>query len=106
MYYEAWGKRSSKGWDAEEYKSLQIGHATSHDGLSWAKDPAGPVIPKGAPGDWDEDGTWDPFVIYEDGLFKMWYGGGFGTHCDWGYAVSEDGVNFIKKQRISRLGFV
>ena len=22
-----------------------------------------------------EHGTWDPFVIYEDGLFKMWYRG-------------------------------
>lgn len=29
MYYEAWGVRTDKEWDAHEYESLQIGHATS-----------------------------------------------------------------------------
>lgn len=106
LYYEAWGVRSKKGWSQDEYNSLQIGHATSTDGLHWVKDPANPVIAKGKGGDdWDKDGTWDPFVIHEDGVFKMWYGGG--NHvCDWGYATSGDGSHFTKKGKISNLGQV
>jgi hypothetical protein len=105
MYYEAWGVRGNHAWSQDEYNSLQIGHATSEDGVHWTKDPANPVLPKGAGNEWDKDGTWDPFVIYEDGVFKMWYGGG-NKVCDWGYAVSKDGTHFEKKGQISRLGHV
>lgn len=103
MYYEAWGVR---GHDWTDYYTLQIGHATSRDGVHWTKDPANPVLPKGAGNAWDRDGTWDPFVLYEDGVFKMWYGGGMDKHCDWGYAVSTDGVHFVKKGQLSHLGNV
>lgn len=82
---------------------LQIGHAVSYDGLHWFKDPANPVLRPGKTGRWDDGAVWDPFVIYEDGVFKMWYGGerkGAGDYqC--GYAVSADGVNFVKHGRIS-----
>ncbi|MHC4281211.1 MAG: hypothetical protein ACYSUJ_13820, partial [Planctomycetota bacterium] len=57
MYYESWGIRSEKTWAAEDYSSLQIGHATSKDGIHWTKDPRNPVIPKGKEGEWDRDGT-------------------------------------------------
>jgi len=107
MYYEAWGVRSDNPSNPEEdYSSLQIGHATSLDGITWIKDKASPVIPKGGPGEWDHMGTWDPFVIYEDGKYKMWYGGGISQTCNWGYAESMDGVNFVKKGQISDLGKV
>jgi len=105
LYYEAWGVRSDEEWSAEEYTSLQIGHATSSDGIVWTKDPANPVVPKGDNGSWDADGTWDPFVLYEDGEFKMWYGGGQQI-CDWGYAVSSDGSRFEKQGPLSNLGGV
>jgi hypothetical protein len=103
MYYEAW---SIRGHSRMDYKTLQIGHATSRDGLHWTKAPANPVLPRGTSGAWDCDGTWDPFVLYEDGVFKMWYGGGMETHCDWGYAISTDGVRFVKQGQISHLGNV
>ena len=105
MYYEAWGARqgSNRGLD---YRTLQIGHATSRDGVHWTKDPANPVLAKGDGKEWDKDGTWDPFVLYENGVFKMWYGGGMDRHCEWGYAVSTDGVKFVKKGQISHLGDV
>lgn len=106
MYYEAWGIRTQKIWDATEYASLQIGHATSKDGIHWLKDPANPVISKGKDeSDWDHKGTWDPYVIHQDGVFKMWYGGGQEV-CNWGYATSKDGSSFEKKGRISDLGTV
>lgn len=103
MYYEAWGVR---GDSAADYRSLQIGHATSKDGISWTKDPANPVLRKGVGNEWDKDGVWDPFVLVENGAFKMWYGGGMDQHCDWGYAESKDGIHFEKKGRISQLGNV
>ena len=103
MYYEAWGDKGTGGVD---YHTLQIGHAVSPDGLHWAKDPANPVLSPEPGSNWDADGVWDPFVIYEDGKFKLWYGGGDTDHCDWAFAVSADGSHFVKKARISHLGNV
>lgn len=95
LYYE--GGRTGCG-------DLQIGHATSTDGLHWVKDPANPVLRPGGADAWDEGATWDPFVICEDGVFKMWYGGEKKNHRDFqcGYAVSKDGVHFQKKGKISK----
>jgi hypothetical protein len=99
VYYETWGIRSSAEWDAGEYESLQIGHATSTDGINWIKDPNNPVLPHGGEADFDRTGVWDPYVIHEDGIFKMWYGGGGGSQPNfgWAYATSEDGSHFVKK---------
>ncbi len=99
LYYESWGIRSSKEWDAAEYESLQIGHATSPDCILWTKDPANPTLPQGGEADFDRTGVWDPYVIYEEGLFKMWYGGGGGSqpNIGWAYATSTDGSHFEKK---------
>ncbi|HIJ72148.1 MAG TPA: hypothetical protein HPP87_12435 [Planctomycetes bacterium] len=99
IFYEAWGVRSEKEWDAAEYETLQIGHATSKDGIYWTKDPANPVLEQGEEGEWDATGVWDPYVIYEDGTFKMWYGGGGGSQPNfgWAYASSKDGSHFEKK---------
>ncbi|MHC5074460.1 MAG: glycoside hydrolase family protein, partial [Planctomycetota bacterium] len=99
IYYETWGVRSEKEWDAGEYESLQIGHATSKDGIHWTKDKHNPVLPQGGEADFDRTGVWDPYVIYEDGLFKMWYGGGGGSmpNFGWAYAFSKDGLLFDKR---------
>lgn len=99
LYYEAWGVRTTNQWIAGEYESLQIGHATSADGLHWTKDPLNPVLPHGEKPDFDRTGVWDPYVIHEDGLFKMWYGGGGGSqpNLGWAYATSADGSHFKKK---------
>jgi hypothetical protein len=93
MYYEGWGKGT-----------IQIGHAISPDGVRWRKDPANPVLPHGANG-WDSGGTWDPFVLYEDGVFKMWYGAtpkdAARGNFQWGVATSTDGSRFAKRRKIS-----
>ena len=105
MYYEAWGTLDNEG-SHKGYASLQIGHAVSLDGVHWSKDPANPVVRRGQKGSWTQDGTWDPFVIHEDGIFKMWFGGMKGTSCDWGYAESLDGSTYDVKKQISDLGGV
>lgn len=94
LYYE--GGRSGVG-------DLQIGHARSVDGFDWEKDPCNPVLRPGKAGEWDDGGVWDPYVIYEDGLFKMWYGGERTGHKSFqcGYAISTDGRNFVKKGMLS-----
>ncbi|MCD6287894.1 MAG: hypothetical protein J7M12_02140, partial [Candidatus Hydrogenedentes bacterium] len=96
MYYEA----GSKG-----VIDFQIGHAISEDGVHWTKDPANPVIPFGRHGAWDDTETWDPFVLYEDGVFKMWYGGTTVRNgkrdFQIGYATSRDGSRFTGRVRIS-----
>lgn len=102
MYYEAWAANENE--TDLDFSSLQIGHAVSIDGIHWQKDPANPVVAKGSAGDWDADGTWDPFVIQEDGVFKLWYGGGIDRHCDYGFAESIDGSRFEKRGRFSSIG--
>ena len=102
MYYE--GRAESHDGGGLDFSSLQIGHAVSSDGIHWRKDPANPVIARGAKSDWDADGTWDPFVIYEDDVFKLWYGGGIDRHCDYGFAESRDGSHFAKRGQISHIG--
>ena len=101
LYYEA-------GRTAVE--DFQIGHATSQDGLVWHKDPANPVVPFGQQGTWDGEATWDPFVLFEDGVFKLWYGGtryhgGDPNANDFqlGYATSTDGTHFEGRRQISSL---
>jgi hypothetical protein len=94
LFYEGWG------WA----KPIQIGHAISKDGIHWKKDPANPVLSVSKEG-WDSGGIWDPYVLYEGGKFKMWYGGTPQGDCSgrfhWGYAESNDGSHFIKKGIIS-----
>jgi predicted GH43/DUF377 family glycosyl hydrolase len=78
-----------------------IGLATSSDGISWTRYSHNPVF-KGSRGElWD---SWDveyPWVIYENGVYKMWYSGqpfagtGFADE-QIGYATSPDGINWTR----------
>lgn len=78
-----------------------IGHATSSDGLSWSnREP----IDIDLSADPDVSNIHDPYVLYEDGLYKMWYAvsdSGFSfIHIN--YATSTDGINwdFVAKDII------
>jgi predicted GH43/DUF377 family glycosyl hydrolase len=70
--------------------------ASSCAQLNWEKYEDNPII-EGNYGQWDE-WIWIPVVIYEDGLFKMWY---CGWYYQWpddtrqiGYAESTDGITW------------
>ncbi len=67
----------------------RIGYATSSDGINWTKHPQ-PVL--WANKSWEGDDVGNPTVIWEDGLYHMWY------HADHdiGHAISTDGINWTK----------
>ena len=56
------------------------------------KDPD-PVLTATEP--WESTAVYEPTVMYEGGMFKMWYSGGTGN-CYTGYATSPDGVHWTK----------
>ena len=81
-------------WYRGQTFSDQIGRvmrATSTDGLTWTK--TGVVM---LPTETCEGDKVDPMsVIYENGIYKMWYGGEGNGGCAC-YATSPDGINWTK----------
>ena len=73
-----------------------IGYATSPDGFTWSKDASNPVIEPGPDGAWDDEGVLSSGVIYEDGIYHMWYDGWDGANTRIGLATSSDGFNWTK----------
>jgi len=76
--------------------SYEIALATSIRGYgSFSKQ--GIVLSLGGSGKWDDTRIDSPFVMYEDGLFKMWYYGEASTAKKGiGYATSPDGLTWTK----------
>lgn len=86
MWFTAKGKYNSK-------TNWRVGYATSGDGINWTKHPE-PVLE--ATEDWENvgarDGVGNPSVIYENGIYHMWYH----ADRDIGHATSSGGINWIK----------
>jgi uncharacterized repeat protein (TIGR01451 family) len=75
---------------------VQIGLATSDDGLIWTRYQADPVLSPSS-GEWDDQWVLDPMVIVDGMDWKMWYRGtGADGSRALGYATSTDGVNWMK----------
>jgi predicted GH43/DUF377 family glycosyl hydrolase len=92
--YTMWftGANSSDVW--------QIGRATSTDGMLWVQDTTNPVIPVGAPGQWDAALVHTGSVLFDGTKYRMWYTGlsqgyGIGT-AGIGLATSSDGIHWVK----------
>jgi hypothetical protein len=68
-----------------------IAYATSPDGVTWAWDPANPVIVP----DW-EDWLWGPAVLQVDSTYRMWYSVSVGGEAHTTYATSPDGIAWTK----------
>lgn len=75
-------------------ESYRIGYAVSDDGVNWSKN-AKFALNKGS--GWDGRGVSHPYVIFENGIYHMWYTG-WGLTNSWmlGYATSTDGVNWTR----------
>ncbi|MGD8306453.1 MAG: hypothetical protein PVF17_07350, partial [Ignavibacteria bacterium] len=78
----------------------KVGYATSIDGVNWNKH-SGYVLEQGPPDAWDASYINPGAVIKDDSVYIMWYWAGKYTYileADYqiGYAISMDGINWIK----------
>lgn len=76
----------------------QLGIATSSDGISWTRNENNPVLQVGPDGAWDDKSAGEVSIIFDEGIYKMWYSGytGVGLQYQIGYATSPDGINWTK----------
>ncbi|MCW8803295.1 MAG: T9SS type A sorting domain-containing protein [Ignavibacteriaceae bacterium] len=93
LRYEMWfaGSVTTTG-----LRPHRIGFAYSNDGISWVIHPDPVLTPR--PSNWDNYSVYAPWVVRENGLFKMWYtheAPGY-TNYKLGYATSSDGINWTR----------
>jgi predicted GH43/DUF377 family glycosyl hydrolase len=89
MWYQGTGLNFYNG------NRYALGYAESGDGKAWAKSAANPVLRSGESGTWDDLYRGQVAVIYDGGLYKMWYSGGRSSGA-WqvGYATSANGLDW------------
>lgn len=87
MYYTA-----SRNGD-----SLTIGRAVSQDARHWQKSPGKPVLVPDSTGTWDSRSVGGAKLVgFENGKFRMWFGGYDGVNLGTGLATSPDGIVWTK----------
>lgn len=75
---------------------INIGYATSPDGITWTRHPSNPVLNFGVSGSWDDYSVWQPTVVFDGLTFHMWYIGNDGSTNRIGYATSPEGIVWTK----------
>ncbi|HLO13751.1 MAG TPA: hypothetical protein VK206_02905 [Anaerolineales bacterium] len=98
--YRMW--YTGQGDGSQGDKSTRIGYATSSDGVTWTKHASNPVLTIGPSGGWDSKDVAAPYVIFDQGLYKMWYVGNSDPTTSSGaigYATSPDGITWTKYER-------
>jgi|GEM_PF-1278818 len=76
---------------------MDIGYATSADGVTWNKYTANPVLVRGPVGSYDENILSAPMVLYDGETYHMWYSAAdFKGNWSINYATSTDGVRWVK----------
>ena len=93
MYYV-----SGCGWKHKDLPRYNIKMATSNDGKVWNRD--GHVWIDFA--DDNENALARPYVVYEDEVWKMWFSHKGETYR-FGYAESEDGINWERRDEFAGL---
>ena len=94
MYYV-----SGTEWVDKDSPKYNIKFAESNDGKSWIRE--GRVCINFA--DEDETALARPYVIFDEGVWKMWFSYKRGNYLI-GYAESEDGVNWKRKDTEVNIG--
>lgn len=90
--YRLWFHELTSGGGAEIY------YAESLDGITWIRSSMVPVIKKGNLGTWDSHSVQAGAVLFENGIYKLFYFGYDNLYNAWkiGLAQSFDGINWIK----------
>ncbi len=89
------------GSTGTDYSPMALAISNSPEG-PWVKYADNPVIEQGEWGEWDDGGFSEAEVLYQSGIFHMFYGGAKlfeprrQTRESIGYAYSLDGYNWIK----------
>lgn len=97
--YKMWYAAFDQTFEGSETDGfVNIGYATSLDGINWEKYVGNPVLTV-SESDWDSIYVQDPHVIKQGGIYHLWYGGAsqydfYGQET--GYASSVDGINWVK----------
>ncbi len=86
--YKMWYTGQARGCSS-------IGYAESDDGIHFRRIFNEPVMITERP--WEKYSVMNPCVLYENGIYKMWYAAGetYEPNCI-GYAESRDGFNWTK----------
>jgi predicted GH43/DUF377 family glycosyl hydrolase len=81
--------------------SIQIGYATSDDGINWQKYSDNPVLSPGTPGSFDDKWIFDPTVVWTGESYVMYYAAlsQSGVRAA-GSATSNDGAHWTKTGQI------
>lgn len=87
------------GYNTQPYYmgKMEVGLATSMDGIVWQRNSSLPVLSVGASGSWDDTWAYQSSVIFEDGIYRMYYTGYDGSLVGIGIASSSDGITWIKE---------
>jgi len=83
-------------YNGSDGSHARIGYATSVDGITWTKHTNNPVLDLG-PGGWDSYHVANPTVLFDCDIYKMWYAGRDGSRWRIGYAISTDGITWMKQ---------
>jgi len=95
--YYMWFGASGYDWEKS------IGQAVSEDGIKWEVDPGEvPVVECGDPEAWDGQQVQHPFVMIDNGQFKMWYSGSNKREGRWqiGLVVCDLGEEYESKDDV------
>lgn len=72
----------------------------------FVKHPNNPLVFSGSYTNWNEQGKYQPSVLFDDGVYKMWYASYNGSQFKIAYATSPDGITWSKQNRLDlRPGF-
>jgi predicted GH43/DUF377 family glycosyl hydrolase len=89
--FHMWYTRKIANGDYEN-----IGYATSPDGLEWTMVNPAVLNPSDDPERFDSDNVGQGTVLWDEGIFKMWYWGDGPNIGNIGYATSGDGIDWTK----------
>ena len=80
---------------------IQIGYATSNDGINWQKYAGNPVLSPGPLGSFDDQMIFDPTVVRTGSTYVMYYAAVSHSGASAaGMATSSDGTHWIKKGQV------